>query len=123
MKKPVLTLLPLLALLAGCDRYAKPGVAREPDAIAVHSVSVALPTSDEPLPPGPNLALVRERCTACHSPGMILVQPKLKHEQWQATVAKMREAYKAPIPETDDDAIVAYLDHLSQMVASGKETR
>jgi hypothetical protein len=118
-------LIPFAALvvLTGCGDHAKPGARREPPAITLHSVKFALPDADEPLPAGPNLAAVSANCTACHSAGMILAQPPLKHEQWQATVTKMREAYKAPIPEADDAAIVAYLDHLSQGVAAASETR
>ena len=45
---------------------------------------------------------------------MILAQPPLSAEQWQATVTKMREAYHAPVPEADDSAIVAYLTGLAR---------
>lgn len=113
----------LLLALAACGDYAKPGARRDPPAIALRSVSLTLPATDEPLPPGPNRAAVSAGCTACHSPGMLLAQPPLKHEQWQAIVTKMREAYKAPVAEADDAAILAYLDHLSETVAATPETR
>ena len=51
-------------------------------------------------------------CTGCHSAGMILTQPRLKPEQWKATVEKMQKVYKAPVPDADVPAILAYLGTL-----------
>jgi hypothetical protein len=48
-------------------------------------------------------------CTGCHSPEMILTQPKLAADKWQATIDKMRKAYHAPVAPADDAKIIAAL--------------
>lgn len=84
-----------------------------PEPIRLVSASVTLPADTATLPPGPHVDLVTARCTACHSAEMILTQPPLKPEQWQATVTKMREVYRADLTASDDPAILAYLAGLS----------
>lgn len=101
--------LAILLLLVGCDRRQDQPASPE---VTLNSVSIALPADTETLPEGPNADLVTARCTACHSAGMILTQPALSRAQWQATVAKMREVYKAPVPPQEDAAIVEYLTRL-----------
>lgn len=98
-----------LLLLGGCDRGRDQAAAPE---ATLRSASIALPADAEALPDGPDVDLVTARCIACHSAGMILTQPALSETQWQATVTKMREVYKAPVPHEDDAAIVAYLTSL-----------
>ena len=80
--------------------------------LALVSASITLPDDVATLPPGPHVDLVTSRCTACHSAEMILTQPPLTADQWQATVTKMREVYHAPVPAADDPAILAYLTGL-----------
>ena len=82
--------------------------------VTLTSAAISLPDEAESLPDGPHADLVTQRCTACHSAGMILAQPALSAEQWQATVTKMREAYRAPVPQSDDAPIVAYLAGLKR---------
>lgn len=84
-----------------------------PDTVKLVSVSITLPADTATLPAGPHADLVTSRCTACHSAEMILTQPTLSPEQWQATVTKMREVYRADLPVSDDPAILAYLSGLS----------
>ena len=81
--------------------------------LALVSASITLPDDVATLPPGPHVDLVTSRCTACHSAEMILTQPPLTADQWQATVTKMREVYHAPVPAAEDKAILAYLTGLS----------
>jgi hypothetical protein len=38
-----------------------------------------------------------------------MAQPHMKRTAWQAEVNKMRNAYKAPIPEEQVQAIVSHL--------------
>lgn len=103
-----ITALSALALLAGCERYATPEALRGGGAaIALTSQSITLPDETKTLPDSAETVTIN--CTACHSPDLILSQPKLKPEQWQAEVAKMRGAYKATIDEKDDGKIVAAL--------------
>jgi cytochrome c5 len=91
--------LALLAL-AGCQ--AK-------DDFAFQNASITLPDDPVTLPAGPGADLVTTNCGACHSPGYILTQPRLKRAQWEATVEKMQKVFKAPIDAKDVPGIVDYL--------------
>ena len=91
-------------LLAGCQQYDAP----QPRQFAFRSQSIVLPPETATLPN----ELVSNNCGACHSLDLIARQPKLKPEQWAATIKKMREAYHAPIAETDDPQLVAALTSL-----------
>ncbi len=73
------------------------------------SVSVDLPTGDRMFPDGTGADAVNNNCLACHSAGMVLNQPKLSEATWAAIVAKMINAYKAPVDPADVNAIVGYL--------------
>jgi len=94
--------LPLIALapLAACHPATD-----APKQIALSSQSITLPPETATLPAD----VLTVNCAACHSPEMILTQPKLPPAQWQAEVTKMRGAYKASIDEQDDAKIVAAL--------------
>ena len=61
--------------------------------------------------PGPNLEVVKNNCTACHSADYIGTQPRMekKREFWQAEVTKMIKSYGAPIDDADIPKIVDYL--------------
>ena len=73
------------------------------------NVDVTMPDDTTTLPDGPGVDVVTTACTACHSPAMILTQPRLTRAQWQATVEKMRTVFKAPVAEKDVPVIVDYL--------------
>lgn len=77
--------------------------------VSLHSVGFDFPASDRAFPPGENVDVVTNNCTACHSPGMILTQPKLTAATWTAEVNKMRGTYKAPVPDDAVPQIAAYL--------------
>lgn len=99
-----------LAVLVGGAGYARPGSTQGGGVggpIVLTSQSTTLPDETATLPDSAEIVTIN--CTACHSPEMILTQPRLKPEQWQAEVAKMRGAYKATIDEQDDAKIVAAL--------------
>jgi mono/diheme cytochrome c family protein len=75
-------------------------------------VSYALPEETAAFKPGPNLDVVQNNCTACHSADYIQTQPrgpKYKKDFWQAEVTKMIKLYGAPIDEADVPKIVEYL--------------
>jgi cytochrome c5 len=76
--------------------------------ITLHSVHAEFPSADRMFA-GSGADVVNANCTACHSPGMVLVQPPLSRAAWQEEVAKMRSAYKAPVEDADIPAIVDYL--------------
>ena len=75
-------------------------------------VTYNLPEETAAFRPGPNLDVVKNNCTGCHSADYINTQPqgpKYKKEFWQAEVAKMIKVYGAPIEEADVSKIVDYL--------------
>ena len=75
-------------------------------------ISYTLPDETAAFKPGPNLEVVQNNCTACHSADYIQAQPrgpKFKKDFWQAEVTKMIKVYGAPIDETDVGKIVEYL--------------
>lgn len=81
--------------------------------VTLTTASTELPDDDLTLPAGPGVEAIRANCTGCHSAAMILSQPPLKKEQWQAVVEKMQKAYHAPVNGADVPAIMAYLTSLS----------
>ncbi len=75
-------------------------------------VNYKLPQETAAFKPGPNLELVQNNCTACHSADYINTQPrgpKFKKDFWQAEVTKMIKVYGAPIDDADVGKIVDYL--------------
>jgi sulfite dehydrogenase (cytochrome) subunit B len=75
-------------------------------------VAYTLPDETAAFKPGPNLEVVQNNCTACHSADYINTQPrgpKFKKDFWQAEVTKMIKVYGAPIDDADVPRIVDYL--------------
>jgi sulfite dehydrogenase (cytochrome) subunit B len=75
-------------------------------------ISYTLPDETAAFKPGPNLEVVQNNCTACHSADYINTQPrgpKFKKDFWAAEVTKMIKVYGAPIAEADVPKIVEYL--------------
>ena len=75
-------------------------------------VNYKLPEETAALKPGPNLDVVKNNCTACHSADYVNTQPrgpKYKKDFWQAEVTKMIKIYGAPIDDADVPKIVEYL--------------
>ena len=75
-------------------------------------VSYTLPDETAVFKPGPNLEVVQNNCTACHSADYINTQPrgpKFNKDFWQAEVTKMIKVYGAPIDDADVGKIVDYL--------------
>ena len=75
-------------------------------------VNYKLPEETAAFKPGPNLDVVQNNCTACHSADYIGTQPrgpKYKKDFWQAEVTKMIKLYGAPIDDADVPKIVEYL--------------
>ena len=77
------------------------------------SVNVDLPFGDRMFE-GPGADVVNNNCLACHSVGMVLTQPPLSRQTWEAEVAKMRNVFKAPIANEDVTPIVDYLSKLNK---------
>jgi mono/diheme cytochrome c family protein len=86
--------------------------ALNPAAANAAPVSYTLPDETAAFKPGPNLEVVQNNCTACHSADYINTQPrgpKFKKDFWQAEVTKMIKVYGAPIDDADAGKIVEYL--------------
>ena len=92
-----------LLALAGCQDGAP----------RFDTVSIELPDDGGSFPDGPGVEAITANCTACHSPSMILNQPALTRDQWQSTITKMREVYKASIDPAAEGAILRYLEAVS----------
>src|SRR5437879_3611710 len=103
MRRPVMTRSLLLAA-AAIAGLALGSASAAP-------VTYTLPDETAAFKPGPNLDVVQNNCTACHSADYINTQPRgLKKDFWQAEVAKMIKVYGAPIEDADAGKIVDYLD-------------
>ena len=100
MRHSLTLLLALPLLLAGCERTPE---------VTFADVSITLPDDPVPLPPGPGMETVAENCTACHSPAMMLQQPRLPRAKWEGLVDKMITVYKAPVDPANTQVIVDYL--------------
>jgi sulfite dehydrogenase (cytochrome) subunit B len=75
-------------------------------------VTYTLPEETAAYKPGPNLDVVKNNCTACHSADYVQTQPrgpKFKKDFWAAEVTKMIKVYGAPIDDADVPKIVEYL--------------
>ena len=75
-------------------------------------ISYTLPDETAAFKAGPNLEVVQNNCTACHSADYVSTQPrgpKFKKDFWQAEVTKMIKVYGAPIADADVPKIVEYL--------------
>ena len=98
----------LLALLLAPAAIAGLGFG----SVTAAPVSYTLPDETAALKPGPNLDVVKNNCTACHSVDYIQTQPrgpKFKKDFWQAEVTKMIKVFGAPIDDADVPKIVEYL--------------
>jgi sulfite dehydrogenase (cytochrome) subunit B len=80
--------------------------------VGAKPVGYKLPSETAAFKPGPNLDLVKNNCTGCHSVDYVATQPrgpKFKEEFWKAEVNKMINVYGAPIEQADIGKIVDYL--------------
>jgi mono/diheme cytochrome c family protein len=72
-------------------------------------VSVELPVSRVPFPPGNGSVIANANCLICHSAGMVLRQPPLTQDEWSTEINKMRNAFGAPLPADQVEALAKYL--------------
>jgi hypothetical protein len=79
------------------------------DVQSLSSVKVEFPESDRQFSGGAAADAINNNCLACHSAAMVLNQPALSKETWEAEVKKMINVYKAPIDQADVEGIVTYL--------------
>jgi hypothetical protein len=86
-----------------------PFAARAATPFELKPVKVDLPDSDRMFTDGPGSDAINNNCLACHSADMVLNQPALSKQAWATEVAKMINAYKAPVASEDVGPIVDYL--------------
>jgi mono/diheme cytochrome c family protein len=80
------------------------------------SVAAALAQEQVPMKPGPGLDAVTASCSVCHTLNYIRMNSVfLTPDAWKAEVAKMRDAYGAPI---DDDTAATIVKYLSATYAA-----
>jgi mono/diheme cytochrome c family protein len=72
-------------------------------------VSVDLPVSQISFPPGNGSVIANAYCLICHSAGMVLRQPPLTEDEWTVEINRMRNAFGAPLPADQVDALAKYL--------------
>jgi mono/diheme cytochrome c family protein len=73
------------------------------------AMSVTVPSGSVTFPPGDGAEIANANCVMCHSTGMVLRQPPLTMEEWKTEIMKMRNAFGAPIPADQVDALSRYL--------------
>jgi mono/diheme cytochrome c family protein len=82
-------------------------------------VSVDLPTSQISFPPGNGSVIANAYCLICHSAGMVLRQPPLTQDEWTAEINKMRNAFGAPLPADQVEALAKYLRSINGQSTKG----
>ncbi|MEG3144585.1 cytochrome C nitrite reductase [Sphingomonas sp. RT2P30] len=119
MRRIALLAIGIVALLFGGYwlTHRPPAVTETTTSVAAAGVTLtsqtlALPDEKIAFASGTEGELLTVNCTACHSPEMILNQPHLAADKWQATIDKMRKAYHATIDPADDAKLVAALTAL-----------
>lgn len=82
-------------------------------------VSVDLPTSQISFPPGNGSVIANAYCLICHSAGMVLRQPPLTQDEWTGEINKMRNAFGAPLPADQVEALAEYLRSINGQSPNG----
>jgi mono/diheme cytochrome c family protein len=82
-------------------------------------VSVDLPTSQISFPPGNGSVIANAYCLICHSAGMVLRQPPLTQNEWTVEINKMRNAFGAPLPADQIEALARYLRSINGQAPDG----
>jgi hypothetical protein len=76
-------------------------------------VSVELPASQIPFPPGDGSVIANAQCLICHSAGMVLRQPPLTQDEWISEINKMRNSFGAPLPAEQVEPLALYLHSIN----------
>ena len=82
-------------------------------------VSVELPASQVSFPPGNGSVIANAYCLICHSAGMVLRQPPLTQDEWTVEINKMRNAFGAPLPADQVEALAKYLRSINGQSPNG----
>ena len=105
-----------LLLLAGiCFSFGQPHASSAEIAAPMANddlspVTVVMPRDSSQLKMGPDVRLVRDTCTECHSANYFTSQPPLDKATWQAIIQKMAKKFEMDEPsQKNNDAILEYL--------------
>ena len=85
-------------------------------------VSVELPASRVSFPPGNGSVIANAQCLICHSADMVLRQPPLTQGEWVGEINKMRNAFGAPVPAEQVEALAKYLQSIDGNQSTGAPT-
>jgi mono/diheme cytochrome c family protein len=81
-------------------------------ALALGVPATAARAADQPVPlkPGPGSEITATVCNRCHTSNYIIMNSTfMSPAVWKAEVAKMRDAFGAPLDEDTQAAITTYL--------------
>ncbi|CUA98990.1 hypothetical protein [Thiomonas bhubaneswarensis] len=82
-------------------------------ALTLKTQSITLPSSTRVFPgDGPGAKAANTYCLMCHSAGMVMNQPDLPKAAWLVEVNKMKNVFKAPIPDDQVPVIADYLESI-----------
>ena len=82
-------------------------------ALTLKTQTIALPSSTRVFPgDGPGAKAANTYCLMCHSVGMVMNQPDLPKAAWLVEVNKMKNTFKAPIPDDQVPVIADYLESI-----------
>ena len=71
--------------------------------------SIELPPDMPLVPAGPNQEQFTAVCRLCHSPKLVLTQPRFPEKKWTEVVHKMVAVYGAKMLPEEEKAVVTYL--------------
>lgn len=72
--------------------------------------TITLPVETAVFTSGPDVVLVTETCTECHSADYPTTQPSQSRDGWLAVIEKMEHNFEmAPLTNTDQSLILDYL--------------
>ncbi len=77
--------------------------------LAASALKIELPRETAAYRPGSGVELANARCLTCHSADYVATQPPMPLAFWKGAVQKMRQKYGAEIPESEVEALAAYL--------------
>lgn len=82
-------------------------------ALTLKTQTIQLPTSNRVFPgDSAGAKAANTYCLMCHSVGMVMNQPDLPKAAWLVEVNKMKNTFKAPIPDDQVPVIADYLESI-----------
>ena len=82
-----------------------------------------LPAAEPEAAPGEGRELFVARCSVCHSIDYVQMHARFgTRTLWEASIAKMRNAFKAPMSDEEADVILAYLERQYGPAAAPQRT-